>query len=99
MSSPPGPAAGLDESIHPRFQESGRREPRQAPDGVVHLPGGRPASLAAEEVAGQETQLVARLHPAAHRGPESIDEPPRDPRRAGPGEPPLGLAVVEEKVA
>src|SRR5262245_16083126 len=99
MSFPYGPAAGLDESVHPRLQEPGSREPGQPADGVVDLPGRRPPIDAAEQVSGEEDQLLARLHSAPHRRPESIHEQPGDPRGGGPGKPALSLAVVEEKVA
>jgi hypothetical protein len=84
--------------MDPRLEQLHRGETGQAPDGVVHLPGRRAALIAAEEIAGEERDLLARLHAASDGRPEAVDEQARDARRPRPPQADVGLAIVEEEV-
>src|ERR1700752_3906946 len=98
MPSSLGVVAGLGESVHPRLEQLDRGESRQAPDRAVDLPPGRPAFCPAEQVAGQEGQLLPRLNAASHGSQEAIHQEASRPRRPGTPEADLCLAVVEEEV-
>src|SRR4029450_10088071 len=84
--------------MDPRLEQLHRGETGQAPDGVVHLPGRRAALIAAEELPGEERDLLVRRHAAADGRPKAVDEQARDARRPRPPQADVSLAIVEEEV-
>ena len=108
-----GPPAGLKalKAQPERLAEPGRgapsaserkrlpREPRELPQGALHLLDGDHPVRVAEEVVDHEVGLRLWADPGAHRRPEVLQRPPGDrPRLPRPRETHPGLRPIEGEV-